>query len=1414
MSPELECALGQALGQVLEVQNVQFHKSENKIVARFRSERLLDAQQMASVKESLQRLIPESAVEAKFVFPEAGQLLKNSFEQCKAVLSATWCELMPFARPYIAGSEWDLEDGALLVRVPGGAPKQLTGEQSVSEIERAFSSLYGFSLKLKVCPSEELSVAADSQEPPALPAASPKAPAPFSAKAKEPRAAGPSKPREGIRSADVLYGRAIKKADIVAMETLREDSGRVTVRGAITSIESRPIRGGANKELMLFAVTDYTNTMPVKLFLEAQESAKFMERLEQIRKTGDHLCVRGDCYIDQYSRELCILPLDINCFCPPKRLDTGEEKRVELHLHTQLSAMDGLTKVSDAVNTAAKWGHRAIAITDHGVVQAFPEAAKTAKKAGIHLIYGVEGYLIPDVELRRFETIRPVAIAVKTIANSTGMRYITQIAAAKHGEDGRIERYFTLVNPGCVHSDDEGNDTEAYQNAPLIQDALEELFAFAGDGVLTSCDPEGVEVLFEYLDRYRMERKSEFIDLAMLAHHLAPLNKELSFDDLFARYEIDPPGTSAKAQADATLPLFERIHREVKAHGSEHLPISSPDFEANDKGRGHRARHIIILAKTQEGLKNLYRLVSFAHIEYFHKVPRIPKSLLELYREGLILGSACEAGELFRAVLDGKDEEELLRIADWYDYLEIQPIGNNAFLMRNDTVRDEEGLRDLNRRIVELGATLNKPVVATGDVHFLEPHDAKYRAILMHYMGFEDADNQAPLYFKTTDEMLEEFSYLGPEKAREVVIESPCAIAASCEELKPYPDGTYAPKIEGAEENLKNLALTRAHELYGEELPPAVQARLDKELNSIITNGFASLYMMAQQLVKKSLDDGYLVGSRGSVGSSLVATFAGITEVNPLPPHYVCPKCNYSDFDVERTKSSCGVDMQGRVCPRCGTRFNKEGYDIPFEVFLGFHGDKTPDIDLNFSGDYQPVAHQFTETMFGEGHAFRAGTIGAVKDKTVFGYVKNYCEKKGVTMSRAEMERIALGCSGVKRTTGQHPGGIVVLPKDRDIHEFTPVQYPADQKDKNTITTHFDFHALDDRLVKLDILGHDDPTALRMLRDLTNFDPLNIPLDDEPTMGIYSSIEPLGISLEAIDCDVGTLGIPEFGTHFVRGMLKETRPTTMEELVRIAGLSHGTDVWLNNAQLLVQSGTATLSEVICTRDDIMNYLIAKGGEASISFKTMENVRKGKGLTPQMEEAMRAIRVPEWFVDSCKKIKYMFPRAHAVAYVMMSFRVAYYKVHYPLAYYAVYYTVRADAFDYARACGGAKKVLENIRQIEKMGKNASALEKDQLIILEVVYEMNLRGIELLPVDLYRSHATRFLIEDGAIRPPLSSIAGVGENAAVAISEEAQFGPFRSMEDLRVRAKANSAVMGALEQMGCLEGLAATNQVSMF
>ena len=746
----------------------------------------------------------------------------------------------------------------------------------------------------------------------------------------------------------------------------------------------------------------------------------------------------------------------------------------------------------------------------------------------------------------------------------------------------------------------------------------------------------------------------------------------------------------------------------------------------------------------------------------------------------------------------------------------LRAIGNNAFLMRNGTVDTEEGLRDLNRRIVALGDKMGKPVVATGDVHFLEPDDALFRSIIMHARGFDDAEQQAPLYFKTTDEMLEEFSYLGEEKAREVVITNPNMIADSCERMKAFlsEKGTYAPTFPGANDELRNMALKKAHEIYGDELPEVVQKRLDKELNSIIGNGYSSLYLMAQRLVHKSNSDGYLVGSRGSVGSSFVANMAGITEVNALQPHYVCPNCRHSDFDIDRTKYACGVDMPDKDCPVCGAKYKKLGYEIPFEVFLGFKGDKTPDIDLNFSGDYQPVAHKYVEVMFGEGHAFRAGTISGVKDKIAYGYVRSYCEANGINAGKDEMDRMVQGCTGVKKTTGQHPGGIVIVPKENDIMEFTPVQYPADRSEGDTITTHFDFHAMDDRLVKLDILGHDDPTVLRMLKDITGLDPQTIPLDDPETMKIFRTSEPLGVTLDELDCDVGSIAIPEFGTTFVRQMLKDTRPTTMEELLRISGLSHGTDVWLGNAQELVLSGTATLSQVICTRDDIMNYLILRGGDPSMSFKTMESVRKGRGLTPEMEEHMRSIDTPQWFIDSCKKIKYMFPRAHAAAYVMMAFRVAYYKVHMPLAFYSVYYTVRADAFDIAQAEGGAQKVLANINAIKKKGNDADKKEEDLLTILEVVFEMNKRGIELLPVDLYKSKASQFIIEDGKIRPPFSSVAGVGANAAIGIAEGAKGGEYTSIENFQARTGANSAVIKALAEAGCLNGLPETDQLCLF
>ena len=1217
----------------------------------------------------------------------------------------------------------------------------------------------------------------------------------------------------------LLYGKRIARAEITPMHELREDSGRVTVEGNLLAVESNPMKKGSKKVLLLFTVTDFTNTVQCKAFVFDNLIQKLEKNLQEILQSGGFVRVRGIYEYDKFAREPMLLVDDIMSAPAQKRRDMAEQKRVELHLHTQMSAMDGLTNVKDAIQTAAQWGHKAIAITDHGVVQAFPDAYKAGAKNKIKVLFGVEGYLKADsVSLSMDQTY--VVFDLETTGLKAEQGHIIEIGAVRL-KDGKVEeRFSTFVNAGVIIPPNivalTGIKDDMLTDAPLTREVLQAFEEFTRGCVLVAHNASfDMGFIRTHGKRYGIAFDQPSVDTLMLSRYLLWGLKNHKLDTVCRQLDVQLKNHHrAVDDAEATAQVFLKLLARIRGLGVQEVPAILPPEEQSERGKDF-LNHIVIFASTQAGMKNLYRLVSHAHIDFFHKKPQIPKSLLRLYREGLLLGSACEQGELFQAVLHNKGEDEVRDIAQWYDYFEIQPIANNAFMLRKNIVPDEETLRDLNRKIVDLGKELGKPVVATGDVHFLHPDDSVFRSILMFEMGFQDAEIQAPLYFKTTDEMLEEFAYLGEETAMEVVVHAPNAIADRCGQLKPYPDGTFAPKIEDAEDLLRNMAVNRALELYGDPLPEVVQKRLDKELNSIINNGFASLYLMAQRLVKKSLDDGYLVGSRGSVGSSFVATMAGITEVNPLQPHYLCPNCRHSDFDVDKTKYACGVDMPDANCPVCGTKYDKAGFEIPFEVFLGFHGDKTPDIDLNFSGEYQPVAHKYVEEMFGEWHAFRAVTISGIKEKTAYAYVMKFLEHTQRNVSRHEIDRLCAGCAGVKRTTGQHPGGIVVVPIENDILEFTPVQYPADQKQKDTITTHFDFHALDDRLVKLDILGHDDPTALKMLQDITGVNPRFVPLDDPDTISLFSSAEKLGIDLTALGgCEVGSLGIPEFGTTFVRQMLMDTRPTTMEELVRIAGLSHGTDVWLNNAQKLVLDGVATLSQVICTRDDIMNYLIARDCNPSVSFKTMESVRKGKGLTDDMKAEMLAHDVPAWFIESCEKIKYMFPRGHAVAYVMMAFRVAYYKTHYPEAFYAVYYTVRADAFDVRYAVGGAQRVLENIRAIEAKGRDASNLESDLLTILEVVYEMNLRGIPLLPVDVYKSDATRFLVEEGGIRAPLSAVGGVGRTAALAIAQNTKGERFVSVEDFQSRTNANSGVVAALTEAGCFDALPKTNQISLF
>lgn len=1391
-----------------ELAEASLNKRDKRLTVVINAGSITRAGNLAALERDISGFMQGCDVELRINCPAVRELIAAGDRATLEALKDSWCDIQPVVRPAMANSLWESKCDTVTVKVPASLMSLVDSTAIIREAEEYYARAFGAEIKIWLLADNDMQPVISEQ---------PQKPA----QVREPKAENrpPQKKKDSDR-ADIILGKAIRKAAIVKQNTVDESMGFITIQGEVLSYEITKRKNGGS--ILTAIISDHTNTLPCKVFLDENQEAEVEKTVADIQKKGDYLVAAGRYSMDNWLRRMCVYPRDMGRLPKEVRRDTAEEKRVELHLHTKMSSMDGLTSVKEAIKTAASWGHRAIAITDHGVVHAFPDAVAQAdklKKDGkdIKVLLGVEGYLLPDCELIE----RPDEYVSIAVTSTPGIKQdeVFEISAVRFGSDGEKENITLVIDSGAPLTESIAEATGLTQQmlsqGMPMGDALKRMGEFIGNSVKVVQDTATIDILRRHGERFEINVDTHCISTGMLYHYLHRESKAVDIDASLATYGLNMPVGSALEKARAQAAIMERLLGEMEEKNIIKLPLTEAVPPEKAKGK-RQTYHIIIIAKNHEGLKNLYRLVSYAHLEHLRKVPRIPRSLLLMHREGLIIGSACEAGEVFRAVLRGADDATLRSIAEMYDFLEIQPIANNAFLVRNGTIKDEEGLRELNRRIVTLGEEMGKPVAATGDVHFLEPDHALFRSIIMHARGFEDAEEQAPLYFRTTDDMLAEFSYLGEEKAREVVITNPNMIAESCDRMKAFlsEKSTYAPTFPGANEELRDMSMKRAHELYGDELPEVVQKRLDKELNSIIGNGYASLYLMAQRLVQKSMSDGYLVGSRGSVGSSFVANMAGITEVNALQPHYVCPNCRHSDFDVDRTVYACGVDMPDAYCPVCGTKYNKLGYEIPFEVFLGFKGDKTPDIDLNFSGEYQPVAHKYTEVMFGEGHAFRAGTISGIKDKTVYGYVKAYCEDNGIVISRDEMDRLVQGCSGVKKTTGQHPGGIVIVPKENDIMEFTPIQYPADRSEGDTITTHFDFHAMDDRLVKLDILGHDDPTVLRMLKDITGLDPQTIPLDDPETMRIFSTSEPLGVTLDELDCDVGSIAIPEFGTTFVRQMLKDTRPTTMEELVRISGLSHGTDVWLGNAQDLVLSGTATLSQVICTRDDIMNYLILRGGDPSMSFKTMESVRKGRGVSPEMEEHMHSIDTPQWFIDSCKKIKYMFPRAHAAAYVMMAFRVAYYKVHLPIAFYSVYYSVRADAFDIAQASGGAERVLANINAIKKKGNDMDNKEADLLTILEVVYEMNKRGIDLLPIDLYKSRATEFVIEGDKIRPPFSSIAGVGGNAAIGIAEGAKGGEYTSIENFQARTGANSAVIKALSDLGCLDGLPETDQLSLF
>ncbi|MTI67477.1 MAG: PolC-type DNA polymerase III [Firmicutes bacterium] len=1218
-------------------------------------------------------------------------------------------------------------------------------------------------------------------------------------------------------NSNLIYGKKID-TDIEPMENINTNSGTITLEGEIFDVEVIDIKG--NKKIYIFKITDFTNSITVKVF----GNKKQQDALNNLTK-GIYARVKGDIVYDSYSKELVMMGKAILLLDKPERADTAKEKRVELHLHTQMSDMDGMTSFTELAECASKWGHKAIALTDHGVVQSFPEAMDASKKFGIKVLYGVEGYIVNDCEPVVInytdESIdcEYVVFDIETTGLSFKNDEITEIGAVKIKDNKIVDTFSQLVNPEKKIPEKitklTGITNQMVDDKPKIDKVLPEFLEFCKGSVLVahnaSFDVGFIKEKAKYfnlsinnpvLDTLKLSRRM-FTDLK--SHKLNKVAKHLDVELKNHHRAVD----DSKATGEILIKCIE-ILKEKEVTTLDEINTS---FDDTINYKNSNSYHIVIFAKNYKGLKNLYKLVSEAHINYFYRKPRIPKSVLAKYREGLILGTACEAGELYKAILNNKSFNEIRDIINFYDYLEIQPIDNNQFLVEKEILNDKEDLKDINRKIVNFGEKFNKPVVATGDVHFLDSKDEVYRRILMSGKGFSDADNQPPLYLRTTNEMLDEFSYLGEEKAREVVIKNTNLISDMIEDMLPIPEGTFPPVIEGSEEELKEMTYNKAKRIYGEPIPDIVKDRLDRELNSIISNGYAVLYIISQKLVKKSLEDGYLVGSRGSVGSSFVATMSDITEVNPLPPHYVCPDCKHSEFITDGSVGS-GADMEDKSCPKCGSMYKKDGHDIPFEVFLGFEGDKEPDIDLNFAGEEQGIAMEHTEKLFGKGHVFRAGTIGTIADKTAYGFVKKYFDEKEKKLNSAEANRLVQGCTGIKRTSGQHPGGVMVVPSDKEIYDFTPIQYPANKKSSGTITTHFDYHSISGRILKLDILGHDTPSIIRMLEDLTGIDAQKISLDDPETMKIFTSTESLGITKEDINSETGTFGIPEFGTNFVRQMLVDTKPTTFAELVRISGLSHGTDVWLNNAQDLVRNGVTELSKVISTRDDIMMYLIYSGLDKKISFTIMEKVRKGKGLTEEEEKYMRENNVPDWYIDSCKKIKYMFPKAHAVAYVMMSFRIAYFKVHHPRAFYATYFTTKATDFDADLIVKGKEVVKEKIKELESMGNDKTAKDKNLLTVLEVSLEMYCRGFKFKKVDLYKSHSDKFLIVDGEILPPLKSLQGLGENAARSIYEARKAGKFLSIEDIVNRAKANKTAIEALKNHGCLDGMSEKNQLSLF
>ena len=1419
-------ALAEALSR-LAIAHAELDRDTRTIRLDARADSYIPEKQLQSLCRDVEKAYGLRKLELSVRYP-ASELPNMDFRD----LAQVFIRAFSPSAAILAGAQYDVTETAVTIRLRANGKDNIL--RNAKKAEQFLQDRFGVARKIEVTAHNELEGRALFEETARMRAEAlknapeiPASPAPGGAKPSG-GAGAPPEPAGAL-----FYGRPFAGKP-VRMEELNLDMFRVIVEGKVFAVQHKELKK-RGAWVVCFDMTDYTSSVRVNQFMEAAKAKPIIDNVQP----GMWLRVQGKMSFDRYDNEMVLQPNAMEKIDAPKRRDTYPEKRVELHLHTTMSSMDALTDTAAAVKRAASWGHRAIAITDHGGAQSFPDAMKAASKAkvagtdqNIKILYGCEGYYVNDVDDRiavhgeadcGFDG-EYVAFDLETTGLSSLHDTIIEIGAAIMKGSEVLSTFQMFVDPHRPLQPKivelTGINDRMLAGQPDISEAIPKFLEYVGDRPLCAHNADfDIGFVTAACERLGLEFRPTYVDTLILAQNLMPELGKYKLNIVADALSL-PDFNHHRASDDAITCgyLLMRFFKMLREQGIESLQKINPrmaELRSGSKILDRRARHIIVFAKNSIGLRNLYRLISYGNLKYFKRVPIMPKSELLQWREGLIIGSACEAGELFQAILNHKSWAELKRIAAFYDFLEIQPICNNRFMLDKGMAEDEEELRGFNRTIVRLGEELGKPVVATGDVHFLDPEDEIFRHILLATKQMPDADRPLPLYLRTTDEMMAEFSYLGEEKAHEVVIDNPNRIVDWCETLRPVPHNLFAPKIENSVEDLKALVYGKLHRLYGENPPELVQKRVDTEMHDIISCHYDVIYMSAQKLVQNSLEHGYLVGSRGSVGSSIVAFMSGITEVNSYPPHYRCPQCKFTTFDVP-ADCACGADLPDAVCPKCGARLDKDGFNIPFETFLGFGGDKVPDIDLNFSGEYQAKAHAYCVQMFGKTHVFRAGTIGTVAEKTAYGYAKKYLSERNKTVPKAEENRLALGCVNVKRTTGQHPGGLVVIPQENEIWDFCPVQHPADDKDSEWITTHFEYHSMEENLLKLDMLGHDDPTMIRMLEDMTGVDAQKIPLDDQDTMSIFTSSRVLGYENDPILGPVGSVAIPEFGTGFTRGMLQETQPTKFDTLIRLSGFSHGTDVWLGNARDLILSKTATVGEAIGCRDDIMLYLIKCGMPEKRSFKIMEAVRKGRGLPDGAEEEMKAAGVPEGYIGSCKKIKYLFPKAHATAYVMMAFRIAWFKVHQPLAFYAAYFYRRSQkgGFDEGMMCHGIELVKKKLQEI-KENEDSSAKDDDLFTTLEVCYEFYLRGFSFAPIDIYHSHATKFLIEDGRLRPPFVAVAGLGETAAWDLMHAREGREFLSVEEFADACpKVSKTLIDQLQAAGAFGDLPLTSQLTLF